>query len=148
MVACRNGPFQLVYSVCFSQFRARDGLPVNCLLQMSSVHMHPRAYVCIINEMSKGKFPDLGKQSIQAKKVYRHFFFLACDTEMQKGITHTQRKVNHDMERKQYIHNYIKRKYYLLPSFFFFWNVTKTHYQQYHTCPQSKGECTLNQRQN
>ena len=39
---------------------------------MSSVHMHPRAYVCIINEMSKGKFPNLGKQSLQAKKAYRH----------------------------------------------------------------------------
>ena len=75
MVACRNGPFQLVYSVCFSQFRARDGIPENCFLQMSSVHVHPRAYVWIINEMSKGKFPDLGKQSIQAKKVYRNFFF-------------------------------------------------------------------------
>ena len=37
--------------------------------------MHPRAYVCIINEMSKGKFPNLGKQSLQAKKAYRHIFF-------------------------------------------------------------------------
>ena len=47
----------------------------------------------IINEMSKGKFPDLEKQSIQAKKVYRQFFFfLGCDTEMQKGITHTHVK--------------------------------------------------------
>ena len=58
---------------------------------MSSVHVHSRAYVCIINEMSKGKFPDLGKQSTQAKKSITtfFFFFLACDTEMYKGITHT-----------------------------------------------------------
>ena len=75
---------------------------------MSSVHLHPRAYVCIINEMSKGKFPDLEKQSIHAKKVYRQFFFfggggiLKCRKE---SHTHTQRKVNHDMERKQYIYN-------------------------------------------
>ena len=79
---------------------------------MSSVHVHSHAYVCIINEISKGKFPDLGKQSIQAKKsISEIFFFLACDTEMYKGMTHThthththtQRKVNHDMERKQCI---------------------------------------------
>ena len=89
MVACRNGPFLLLCSVCFSQFRAHDGTLENCSFQMSSVHVHARAYVCIIKEMSKGKFPDLGKQSIQAKKVYR-LFFLACDTEMQKRIIHTQ----------------------------------------------------------
>ena len=85
MVACRNGPFLLLCSVCFSQFRARDGTLENCSFQMSSVHVHARAYVCIIKEMSKGKFPDLGKQSIQAKKVYRLFFFwraiLKCRNE-------------------------------------------------------------------
>ena len=46
------------------------------------IHVH----ICmVINEMSKGKFPDLGKQSIQAKKSLSSiffFFFLACDTEM------------------------------------------------------------------
>ena len=67
--------FSLYILYVFSQFRARDGIPENCFLQMSSVHVHPRAYVWIINEMSKGKFPDLGKQSIQAKKVYRNFSF-------------------------------------------------------------------------
>ena len=72
---------------------------------MSFVHVNPRAYVCIINEMSKGKFPDLGKQRIQAKTVNRQFFFffwlaiLKCTKE-----SHTKkRKVNHGMERKQYI---------------------------------------------
>ena len=64
-----------LYVLCFSQFRARDGTPENCTFQMWSVHVHPRAYVCIINKMSKGEFSDLGKQSIQAKKVHRHFFF-------------------------------------------------------------------------
>ena len=96
---------------CMSfHFRPRDGTLENCFFQMSSVHVHPRAYVCIINENSQGEFPDLGKQNTQAKKVCCQFFllfFLACDTEMQEGITHThthtQRKVNHDMERKQYM---------------------------------------------
>ena len=96
-----------LYILYVSQFRARDGIPENCFLQMSSVHVHPRAYVWIINEMSKGKLHDFGKQSIQAKIVYR------------QTQAHTK-KVNHDMERKQYIYNYIKRKYYFLP-FFFFW---------------------------
>ena len=61
---------------------------------MSSVHVHSRAYVCIINEMSKGKFPDLGKQSIQAKKSISTFFFfwraiLKCTKE---SHTHTHTK--------------------------------------------------------
>ena len=44
----------------------------NCPL----MHVHPRAYVCIINAKTKGKFPGeltwfvLGKQNLQAKKVY------------------------------------------------------------------------------
>ena len=39
--------------------------------------MHPRAYVCIINEKKKGRFPvkqitwsEMGKQNIQNKKLY------------------------------------------------------------------------------
>ena len=68
-----------------------------------------RASTCIkyayaINEMSKGKFPDLEKQSIQAKKVYRHFFFFGVRYwNVERNLTHTQRKVKHDMERQQYI---------------------------------------------
>ena len=42
------------------------------------MHAHTRAYVYIINETTKGKFPteylniwsELGAQNIQAKKVY------------------------------------------------------------------------------
>ena len=60
-------------------------------------------YAYAINEISKGKFPDLGKQSIQVKKVYRHFFFGLRYWNVERNHTHTQRKVNHDMERKQYI---------------------------------------------
>ena len=76
MVARRDRPFQLVCSVCFSHLRPRDGSPENCFFQMSSVHVHPRAYVCIINENSQGEFPDLGKQNTQAKKVCCQFFLL------------------------------------------------------------------------
>ena len=61
---------------------------------MSSVHVNPRACVCISNEMSEGKFPDLGKQRLQAKKVYRQFFLfffwraiLKCKKE-----SHTHKK--------------------------------------------------------
>ena len=100
MVARRNGPFQLVCSVCFSQFRARDGIPENCFF-LSSVHVNPRAYVCIINEMSEGKFHDLGKQRIQAIKVYRQFFFWLAILKCKKE-SHTKRKEDHGMERKQY----------------------------------------------
>ena len=40
------------------------------------MHVHSRAYVCIINEKTKGKFPGelhvvwIGKQNIAAEKVY------------------------------------------------------------------------------
>ena len=41
------------------------------------IKVHPRAYGCIINEKTKGKFPgkffresELGKQNIRGKKVY------------------------------------------------------------------------------
>ena len=40
------------------------------------MHVHSRAYACIINEKTKGKFPGeyhvvwIGKQNIAAEKVY------------------------------------------------------------------------------
>ena len=34
------------------------------------MHVHPREYVCIINEKTKITWSELGKQNIQAKKVY------------------------------------------------------------------------------
>ena len=69
MAARRNGPFQLVCSVCFSKFRPRE-----CFFQMSSVHVHPRAHVCIINEMSKGKFPVWVNKAYKLKKSIVNFF--------------------------------------------------------------------------
>ena len=54
--------------------------------------MVARAYVCIINEMSEGKFPDLGKQRIQAKKVYRQCFFFWLAILKCKKESHTQKE--------------------------------------------------------
>ena len=48
MVARRNRLFYLLDFVCFSHFRSRDGTAENCFFQMSSVHVHPHAYVFII----------------------------------------------------------------------------------------------------
>ena len=44
-----NRHFYLVDFACFSHFRSRDGTPENCFFQMPSMHVHPRAYVFIIN---------------------------------------------------------------------------------------------------
>ena len=40
-------------TLLFSHFRPRDGTPENWLFPM---HVHPRAYVCVIYETAKGKF--------------------------------------------------------------------------------------------
>ena len=34
------------------------------------MHVHPREYVCIINEKTKITWSELGEKNIQAKKVY------------------------------------------------------------------------------
>ena len=64
----------------FSQFSARDGTPENCFLQMSSVHMHPRAYVRIINKSQKANSLIYENKAFKLKKPIVNFF-LACDTE-------------------------------------------------------------------
>ena len=40
--------------VLFSHFRQRYGTPENCFFPMLS---YARAFVCVINEKTKGKFP-------------------------------------------------------------------------------------------
>ena len=95
MAARRNRPFQLVCSVCFSHFRPRDGSPENCFFQMASVHVHPRAYVCIINESQKANSLIWENKTYKLNKSIVKFLFLcflACDTEMQEGITHTHKE--------------------------------------------------------
>ena len=64
----------------FSHFRSRDGTSENCFFQMSFVHVHLRAYVCIINEKANSleniPWSDLGKQNIlEAKAFYCQISF-------------------------------------------------------------------------
>ena len=47
------------------------------------------------------------------------FFWRAIRKCRKESHTHTQRKVNHDMERKQYIYIYKKNIIFFLPFFFF-----------------------------
>ena len=53
------------------------------------MHMHPRAYVCIINEKTKDKFPRenhvawIGKQNIPAKNVYFSWLLQVLLTHLQ-----------------------------------------------------------------
>ena len=52
------------------------GTPQNCFLQMSSYARTSGAWVCVVNEKNKANSLEsitwsvLGKQNIQAKKVY------------------------------------------------------------------------------
>ena len=56
--------------------------------------------------MSKGKFPDLGKQSIQAKKAYRQFFFFfgVRYWNVERNHTHTHTKKSESLYGTQAIH--------------------------------------------
>ena len=53
-----NRRLQLVSFVF--HFRPRDGALENCFFffKFRLMHVHPRAYVCIIHEKTKGKFPE------------------------------------------------------------------------------------------
>ena len=120
-----------ICSVCFSHLRPRDGSPENCLFQMSSVHVHPHAYICIINENQKANSLIWENKTYKLKKsivkfLFLLFFFWRAILKCRKDshthtLTHT--KKSESWHGTHAIYNYIKIKCYFLSfflSFFFF----------------------------
>ena len=66
-----NRPFKLEVFV-FPFQTICDVIPENRFFQMSSLYVHPRAYVCIIFEKTKGKFSGehqvarIGEKNVQS----------------------------------------------------------------------------------
>ena len=79
--------------VLFSQYRSSDNTLENCFFQISS---YSRAYVRIIYEKTKSQVPLrplLGKQNIQAKKVYSSHFETIQDSREVKHFAENGRKL-------------------------------------------------------
>ena len=109
---------------------------------MSSVHVHPRAYVCRINESQKANSLIWENKSYKLKKAIVKFLFLFVFFfgvrywNVGRNHTHTHTKKSESWHGTHAIYNYIKIKYYFLSfllSFSLFWNVTKNKPNFLHT---------------
>ena len=118
-----------ICSVYFSHLRPRDGSPENCLFQMSSVHVHPHAYICIINENQKANSLIWENKIYKLKKsivkfLFLFFFFGVWYWNVGRNHTHTltHTKKSESWHGTHAIYNYIKIKCYFLSFFlsFFF----------------------------